>query len=224
MRQLDAGHRREHGHEQVLPAAIAGRRVVELTGALLGQCHQLGDALDRHGWVHQQHTGLAPEQGDACKVVDRVEAEFGVQAGTDGVGLRRQQQRVAVGGRLGHQLAADGGSCTGPVVDNDLLLQALAQLLGDDARGPIHRTAGRKRHHDANRPIRVVAGLGVQRRCGRQRGQAQQCCGQTLANQGRDHVDRAGEGQGIETGAKGYSALAPETLTMCAHLVMSAAT
>ena len=166
MRQLHAGHAGEQRHEQVLATAIARRRVVELARPLARVGHQFGHAHHRQRWVSHQHAGLAAQQRDGGEVVYGLEAQLRVERGGDGVGLRRQQQGVAVGRRLGHCLAADGGAGARPVVDDDLLLQALAEFGRDDAHGPVHRTARREGHDDADRAARVVLRLNI-RHCQR---------------------------------------------------------
>jgi hypothetical protein len=140
------------GTVQMLPAAVARRGVVQLAGLGLGQRHQLSHVVHRQRRVHHQRAGLAAEQRDAGEVVDRVEGQLAVERGADGVGLRGQQQRVAVGRALGHHLAADRCAGTGLVLDDDLLLQAPAELLGNRAHRPIDRTARRERHDDVDRP------------------------------------------------------------------------
>ena len=64
---------------------------------------------------------------------------------------RHHQQRVAVGRGLGRHVGADAAAGARPVLDNDLLAQRLAELLGGHARQDVGRLAGRGRDDDAQR-------------------------------------------------------------------------
>jgi hypothetical protein len=46
----------------------------------------------------------------------------------------REKERVAVGRRAGDDLTGEDAGGAGAVVDDDLLLEALAELLADEAR------------------------------------------------------------------------------------------
>ena len=154
--QLDARHREQLGREQVLAAAVARRGVVDLAGLAAGELDQLLHVPGRQRRMHHHDAGLSADQRDRREVVDRLVRQLGVQRRADGVGLRCQQQRVAVGWRPGHRLGADRGTRTGPVVDHHLLPQPLAQLLRHHAGRSVDRATRRERHDDADRPAGKV--------------------------------------------------------------------
>ena len=154
--ELHAGHRAKQRGEQVLAAAVAGRRIVDLAGPRLGVGDQLLQGLHRQRRIDDDDARFATDQRDRREVVDRIESQVRIQGRTDRIGLRSQQQRVAVGRRLGDELAADRRSRAGLVLDEDRLPETLGQLLRDQAHRAVDRASRRKRHDDAHRPRRVV--------------------------------------------------------------------
>ena len=150
VRELHAGHRRQQRHEEVLAAAVARRRVVDLAGPRLHVRDELLERLRRKGRIDDEDAGLAADQRDRREVLDRVERELRVERRADRVGLRREQQRVAVGRRLRDHFAADRRARAGLVLDDDLLAPALAEFLRDHAHRAVDRAAGRERHDDAH--------------------------------------------------------------------------
>ena len=71
-----------------------------------------------------------------------------------GTGMRdwaRQVQRVTISRRRGDICCCDGGAGTGPVFDNDRLLEVFAQLNSEDACAYIRRATRRKRNNNADR-------------------------------------------------------------------------
>ena len=82
-----------------------------------------------------------------------------------------EKQRVAVRLGLGDDLRAKGPTRARPVLDNHLLAERLAKLLGDWAGHRIHPTAGRQWDDQMNLPGRIVLRL---RRDRRRRGQKRQ--------------------------------------------------
>ncbi|MNN47293.1 hypothetical protein D3C81_1617090 [compost metagenome] len=83
----------------------------------------------------------------------------------------QHQQRVTIGRGLGHGFSADGARGAGAVVDHHGLLQVLAHFLADDAGSGVGRAAGRERHDEPDRLVRVALlgqrGRGGQRQRGR---------------------------------------------------------
>ncbi len=75
-------------------------------------------------------------------------------------GQRAHQQRVAVRRRLGDQVRADIASGACAVVDHDLLAERARQALGQRTADDIGGTAGRVRHHEADRLVGIVVGRG----------------------------------------------------------------
>ena len=66
-----------------------------------------------------------------------------------------RSERVAVRRALRHDLGAHHAVRAAPVLDDDLLTPGLGQLLADDARQDIRRSARTERNHDANGLRRV---------------------------------------------------------------------
>ena len=145
----------------MLTAAVARRRVIDLAGPLLHIGHEFLERLHRQRRIDDQHAGLASDERNRREVVDRIVGELRVERGADGVGLRREQQRVAVRRGAGDDLGADRGAGAGLVLDDELLPEAFAELLRDHAHRPVDRATRRKRHDHFHRVRRVV--LRVQR-------------------------------------------------------------
>jgi hypothetical protein len=67
-------------------------------------------------------------------------------------GTRHDEQRVAVGWRLRHQVRADDALRAGPIVDDPGLMLAFLEFRCDYARDDVRRPAGRKAIDDPHRP------------------------------------------------------------------------
>jgi hypothetical protein len=65
-----------------------------------------------------------------------------------------QDQRVAVGRRMGGELGGDRATGARPIVDDYLLSPSLRHRLAEQPRNQIDRAAGRKRHDQSHRPVR----------------------------------------------------------------------
>ena len=103
----------------------------------------------------------------------RVVRELQVQTGIDHQrGRGRREQRIAVGVRTRHGFRTDASGGPGPILHDNGLPPARRELLTEDARQRVGRTAGGKGDDDPNCPARVVrgrrlcpgAGRGEQRR------------------------------------------------------------
>ncbi len=103
---------------------------------------------------------------------------------------RRQQQRVAVGRRLGDEVGADDAAGTRPVFDHERLLQRFLELRRHQPGHQVGDAAGGKRGDDFDR----LAGPGL--RAGRGR----QCSGE---------ADCGGAGQELAACGDGHRALPP---------------
>ena len=73
---------------------------------------------------------------------------------------RGDEQRVAVGLRLGDVLGGDVAGRAGAVLDDHALAQRRRHVLGDLARDDVVRRAGTERHHDRDRLGREILGDG----------------------------------------------------------------
>jgi hypothetical protein len=163
MVHLEAGHRREHRGEEMLAAAVAGRREVHLARMRFHVGDELADGLHRQRRIHREHALLAADQRDRREILDRIVGELRVHRRADRVGLRRQQQRVAVGRRARDALAADRGARARLVLDVHRLAETSRHRVRDHANRAVDGAARGKRHDDLDRPRREVI-------AGRQRG------------------------------------------------------
>ncbi len=142
--------------------------------------------------------GCVADLSNRREVLQGVEGQLREHAGIDHHrAVEAQHQGVAVGWRALHGRRSDVAGSAGPVVDNHLLPEALAQVLGDQAAAGIGHAAGRERDHQANRlgwprilrqdgPGRQA---GAQRDCTGRRGEPASAAGE----QGRSGV-RQGHG------------------------------
>jgi len=71
---------------------------------------------------------------------------------------RALAERVAVGGRLGDRVDADGERAAGTVVDDDGLAELLGQRGRDDARDVVGGATGGLRDDKTDRAIGVLRG------------------------------------------------------------------
>src|SRR5262249_56250424 len=69
---------------------------------------------------------------------------------------RSEQERVAVRLRLGHEIAAGIATAAGAVLDDDLLAESLRELLCQNSRHYVDRSARRIGVDDANDAIRIA--------------------------------------------------------------------
>ena len=97
------------------------------------------------------------------KSLHRVEGQRREQERVDDVLHGRDDERVAILRRLGDELGPDIAAGTGPIVHDDLLAEPLRKLLRDEARDDVRRAAGRLRHHQPDRLVRIVLGGGERR-------------------------------------------------------------
>src|SRR5262249_28957052 len=79
MHQVDAGHHLEQFTGNMVSGTDAGRRHLDLAGIGFGMGDELGNRLDRHGWIHLHDKGLAMNARDRRDVADQVEIELVVE-------------------------------------------------------------------------------------------------------------------------------------------------
>ena len=167
-----AGALREHLAGNVRCAADAGGAVGQRLG--LGQRDHVLQRLDRQVGMGHQDQRRGADLAHGREVLERVEGHFGEDMRVDDHrAVESQQQRVTVGRRGGSLRRADVARGPWLVVDNDLLPQATAQRVGNQPAAGIGDPAWRERHHQADRPTRVVLRL-RERRLERRDGQSQQ--------------------------------------------------
>src|SRR3990167_3175099 len=96
------------------------------------------------------------------EVPERVIASLREEAGTDGDRRTRQQQRIAVSGRFGHQLGSDVSAGPPPEIRHDRLSKRLAQLIREEEGQELGRAAW-ERYHQPDALLRILLGQGRQR-------------------------------------------------------------
>ena len=66
------------------------------------------------------------------------------------------QQRVAVRSGFGGEIGADHAAGAAAIIDEDLLAEFFAELVGDDAPDHVVAAARRERNDQANGPCRII--------------------------------------------------------------------
>ena len=119
-----------------------------------------------------------------AKSFDRVVRHRLVQVGIDRVrGQRAEQDRVAVGRRLGDVIRADVAARARFVLYNNGLAPHLGQLLRDEPTGDVERAARWKRHDEPDGLRRIGGRLRVRRKRSQPRGmQRAQATLETICN------------------------------------------
>ena len=92
----------------------------------------------------------------------------------DGGVVAGHQQRVAVGRGGGAGQRGDDAGGTGAVFDDELLFQAIAQLLAENAHADVGDAAGGVGHDQGHRTVGII-GLSSRGRGRRNNGRAQRC-------------------------------------------------
>jgi hypothetical protein len=159
MHHVDVCHGLEHLERQVTDLALALRCIVDLARMDAGVGDQLRHVVDRQPGPRDDDGRISGEHADWFESA-RVEGEVAIEQMGDAVcPLRRTQQRVAIGGRSGHNLGPDIASTAGAVLDNENLSENPMQLVGDETRQSIGRPARRHVDDDRDGPARII-GLG----------------------------------------------------------------
>ena len=131
----------------VADRADARRHVLHAVRRLLHQRDQLLEAVHAERRMHHEHVGRPAEIGDVGEVLDRIEARVLVHRRRQH--MRRHAgnlQRVAIGRRARDLGGADQAAAAGAVLDEELLPERLAELLGEHAAEQIVGAAGRIGH------------------------------------------------------------------------------
>ena len=162
-RDIDAGFGLEQFGAHV--AAGADRRGAEIEGARRLPCKRddIGDRFRRKRRMGEQGHRHRGDQTDRRKILARVHAELGVEAGVDRQrpGMA-EQQGVAVRRCARDGARADRSAAAAAVVDGHRLAECVGQLLRHHAGHGVDAAAGRIRHDE-----RDSAGWKFSRVCGR---------------------------------------------------------
>ncbi len=162
---LDFSHRAQDFRREVAAAAASCGTVVEFARALARKRDQLFDRPGGQRRVDVYHQRLHGDLGDRREILDGFIRQLAVERGIDDMTAVGHQQRIAVGRGLGDELCPDHASRAGPVLDDDLLPEAVGHFLRDDARQRIDTAAGGARHDHAHRLDRITLRGGVACRC-----------------------------------------------------------
>jgi hypothetical protein len=158
----------EQLHREMVRGAAARRRIVELPRLSLGERDELLDRSRRQRRMDDQREAADRGGSDRRESIDRVIRNARLQRDVGNVRARGHQQRVAVGGCLGHGLGADVAARAGAIVYDHGNVEFLGELLAEHARQDVDARARRVRHDHANRTVRIR----FLRRRGTERGKA----------------------------------------------------
>jgi len=160
---------REEFDLSYLPAATD----VERARLGLGGGDEFGERLEAGGGAGDEREIEKSKTRDRREILYRIERQFLEQRHADRGAVGQHDQRVAVSGRAQRRARRGDAAGAGLILDVKALLELFGEFFGDDARGRIRDAAGRKRHDQADRTIRII-GLGERGKHGADRGY----CGQ----------------------------------------------
>jgi hypothetical protein len=92
--------------------------------------------------MHGEHEGLGADDGHRADVAPHVEGQFFVECRRIGNAHALQQQRVAVGRRLGGDVGGDHAAAARAVIDDHLLAPDPGKPLGEKPRDDVGAAAG----------------------------------------------------------------------------------
>ena len=123
-------------------------REAHLLRLLVHPVGELGPVLRRHVVVVGDQVGNVGQRRDRLEVLQRIVGLLEAERGVGRQRRRAEQQRLAVGLGLGHQLHADDGVAAAAVLDDHLLAEQRRHLLGDQAARRVGGAARDVGHHD----------------------------------------------------------------------------
>src|ERR1700682_5550891 len=106
--------------------------------------------------MRRQNKRLPEKHRHRREVPDGIERKLGIQARIRSERARDEKHRVAVGWRFDYGLCADVAGRTRPVLDDHLLPPAFTQLLAEETRYEIRRSARGVRNDASNRLAGIV--------------------------------------------------------------------
>ncbi len=168
VRELHAGPVGEQLDREMIEGAGAGRPVRDRRRRLLADLDQLGERTGGKARMHHDQVRGRGDDADRVEVLARIVAEVLHEAGRrPDRRAGHHQQRVAVGRGLRDRAGRDRAAGAAAVVDDDLLAEDFAHLVGDAARRGAGAAAGRERNHQGDRP-RGIALRGRRPGCSKQ--------------------------------------------------------
>jgi hypothetical protein len=139
---------------------------------------------------YAQHERIEARRGNPGEVIHRLELDAPVERGRHRVGAVGEQQRVAIGRRARHQLGGDRAGLARLALHHDGLSETFRHFLRQQARNDVDIAAGRKTHHQPQRPVRI----GLRECNARSDGQAK--------NKGNDAQDHDGLHRALNAGSQ----------------------
>ena len=122
----------------------------------LGQRDQFCHRVHSQTVAYDQQVIVVGDMVHRGKIAQRIVRQRWLHQGSEGqVAGPSEQQGVTIGWLLGDEAGAHGADRAGLIFDNDFLLQVLAHLRRDDARGHVCRAARRVRHDECDRSGRI---------------------------------------------------------------------
>jgi hypothetical protein len=156
MDQIDAGGLREQHRGEMRRRSQSG--VGDRQSILLA--FREGDEFfhrrRRSGRVHDQHQHVGRDFRDRREVLDRIIWQLFVQARIDDMARCIEQQCVAIRSSPCDHLRAEIAAGAAAVFDDHRLAPRFVQLVGEHAAQCIRGAASRKRHDEADRPVRIA--------------------------------------------------------------------
>jgi hypothetical protein len=152
MRELHAGRLRQPLGCEVVQRAVAGRRISDHAGLGLGCRYNVAKGVVRRLAVDEVDHRRIAHQRDRHEIALQLVRDVGKERRVDGeLADVRHEERVAVRRRLRDVGGRDKSVAARTVLHDELPVQALGHLDGEQARGHVHPAARRERHHDADR-------------------------------------------------------------------------
>ncbi len=145
---VDARHGLEQLHREMRRGSRAAGTIVELSRARPGVRNQVFNGLHRERRMHNHGVGRFRGPRDRREVPDHIERRVAAQQRDDPDIVGVEQQRVAIGLCLGHDVRRDDAARAAAIVHDHGLAQAASQSLHDQARREIV-AAARLRGHQA---------------------------------------------------------------------------
>ena len=140
VKQFDPGGFLQRDEPDVRSTALAPRRIGEFAGLLPGCVHQFTKVAIGQGVALDQHKVDGAHQRDRHEAIECVIGKGLVDVRIDRVCVGgAEEQRVAVGRRLGDVGRPDCAARPRPVLDRDRLAHPLSQSLRYDARCRVRR-------------------------------------------------------------------------------------
>ena len=90
-------------------------------GLAFSVSYELRDRFGRNGWNDHHDLGATGNARNRSDIADEIEVELLVKRRITRVRKTNQEKRVAIRGRIHDGLGGDVGTCTRPVLDDELL-------------------------------------------------------------------------------------------------------